>query len=35
MEFTATDFLISIPISAVLIGAIVLFYKKQIDLPHQ
>jgi len=28
MTFTATDFLISIPISAALIGAIVLFYKK-------
>lgn len=28
MSFTATDFLISIPISAALIGAIVLFYKK-------
>lgn len=28
MAFTATDFLISIPISAALIGTIVLFYKK-------
>ncbi len=28
MAFTATDFLISIPIAAALIGAIILFYKK-------